>query len=94
VLGKNGPGKTTLLELLLGFTPATSGSVSLFGQDSYRLSGALKARVGFVPQQDDLLGHLRVDEQLPSLPRSVRSGTTSWCAASRARGSSNQRNGS
>jgi ABC-2 type transport system ATP-binding protein len=64
VLGKNGAGKTTLLELLLGFTPAMSGSVSLFGHDSYRLSGALKARVGFVPQQDELLGHLRVDQQL------------------------------
>jgi ABC-2 type transport system ATP-binding protein len=64
VLGKNGAGKTTLLELLLGFTPATSGTVTLFGHDSYRLPGKVKTRIGFVPQQDELLGHLRVDEQL------------------------------
>src|SRR6185295_15062174 len=50
VLGKNGAGKTTLLELVLGFTPATAGDVQLFGYNSYRLPGAAKARIGFVPQ--------------------------------------------
>ena len=50
VLGKNGAGKTTLLELVLGFTPASTGAVQIFGYDSYRLPGAAKARVGFVPE--------------------------------------------
>jgi ABC-2 type transport system ATP-binding protein len=64
VLGKNGAGKTTLLELLLGFTPATAGSAQLFGHDSYRLPGAAKARVGFVPQQDELVNQLTAADQI------------------------------
>ncbi len=64
VLGKNGAGKTTLLELVLGFTPATAGGVQLFGYDSYRLPGAAKARVGFVPQQDELVNQLTAADQI------------------------------
>jgi ABC-2 type transport system ATP-binding protein len=58
VLGKNGAGKTTLLETLLGFSPPTRGSTSVFGEDSMQLSAAAKARIGFVPQQDELIGAL------------------------------------
>lgn len=58
VLGKNGAGKTTLLEILLGFSPPTRGSTGVFGEDSLQLSAAAKARIGFVPQQDELLGAL------------------------------------
>lgn len=64
VLGKNGAGKTTLLELMLGFTPPTSGSIRVFGHDSFRLPGEAKARVGFVPQQDELINQLRGMDQL------------------------------
>jgi ABC-2 type transport system ATP-binding protein len=64
VLGKNGAGKTTLLELLLGFSPVSTGSVQLFGHDSYRLPGAVKSRVGFVPQHDELLEQLTARQQL------------------------------
>jgi ABC-2 type transport system ATP-binding protein len=64
VLGKNGAGKTTLLELVLGFTPATAGSVQIFGYDSYRLPGAAKARIGFVPQQDELVNQLTAADQI------------------------------
>jgi ABC-2 type transport system ATP-binding protein len=55
VLGKNGAGKTTLLELMLGFTPATTGDIEVFGEPSHRLSGTAKAKVGFGPQQDELI---------------------------------------
>jgi len=64
VLGKNGAGKTTLLELVLGFTPATAGGVQLFGYDSYRLPGAAKARIGFVPQTDELVNQLTAADQI------------------------------
>jgi ABC-2 type transport system ATP-binding protein len=64
VLGKNGAGKTTLLELMLGFTPPSAGGVELFGHASYRLPGAAKARLGFVPQQDELLNQLTAADQI------------------------------
>ena len=64
VLGKNGAGKTTLLELMLGFTPPTEGAVRVFGHESHRLPGDAKSRVGFVPQQDELVDHLTVADQL------------------------------
>ena len=64
VLGKNGAGKTTLLELMLGFTPASTGTVRIFGHDSYRMPPDAKARVGFVPQQDELLSPLSAGDQL------------------------------
>ncbi len=64
VLGKNGAGKTTLLELMLGFSAPTSGGVRVLGHDSYRLPGDVKARIGFVPQQDELLEHLTAADQV------------------------------
>ncbi len=64
VLGKNGAGKTTLLELMLGYGMPSSGEVRVFGQQSRDLSGDAKRRIGFVPQQDELLDQLTVAEQL------------------------------
>ncbi|MGB6486965.1 MAG: ABC transporter ATP-binding protein [Steroidobacteraceae bacterium] len=58
IIGKNGAGKTTLMDVLLGFSPATSGSSQLFGHDSFNLPGAIRGRIGFVPQQDELLSML------------------------------------
>ena len=74
VLGKNGAGKTTLLELVLGFTPLSEGHVEVFGHDSYRLPGAVKARIGFVPQQDELIDQLTIGDQL----RVIRSFYENW----------------
>jgi ABC-2 type transport system ATP-binding protein len=64
VLGKNGAGKTTLLELMLGFSPPTAGRVEVFGHPSFRLPGAAKARLGFVPQQDELVNSLTAADQI------------------------------
>jgi ABC-2 type transport system ATP-binding protein len=64
VIGKNGAGKTTLLETLLGFSPPTSGSVQVFAEDPMTMSAATKARIGFVPQQDELLPTLTGRRQL------------------------------
>lgn len=74
LLGRNGSGKTTLLELMLGFTPATAGEVKVFGHDSWRLPGIAKARVGFVPQQDELVNQLSAGDQL----KLIRSFYKTW----------------
>jgi ABC-2 type transport system ATP-binding protein len=64
VIGKNGSGKTTLLETMLGFSPPTAGSISVLGQDPLSMSAATKARIGFVPQSDELLPTLTGKRQL------------------------------
>jgi ABC-2 type transport system ATP-binding protein len=55
LLGKNGAGKSTLMDVALGFALPTQGSCKVFGEDSGRLSAASKARIGFVPQSDELM---------------------------------------
>jgi ABC-2 type transport system ATP-binding protein len=64
VLGKNGAGKTTLLETVLGLTPASSGTTRVFGDESLRLSAKSKERIGFVPQQDELIGAVTGERQV------------------------------
>ena len=51
LLGANGSGKTTLIKCALGLLRATSGSASIFGEDSWSLSATAKARIGYVPQE-------------------------------------------
>jgi len=64
LLGKNGAGKTSLIDVLLGFSPPSSGSCSVFGERSFDLPAAAKRRIGFVPQQDELLDSLTGAQQL------------------------------
>lgn len=64
LLGKNGAGKTTLLETLLGLALPEQGEVRLFGTPSSKIGASEKQRIGFVPQQDELLPQLTAQAQL------------------------------
>ncbi|MFN4116621.1 MAG: ABC transporter ATP-binding protein [Inhella sp.] len=64
LLGRNGSGKTSLLECLLGLRDPQAGQVLLFGQPATRLDDEARARIGYVPQQSDLFEELRADELL------------------------------
>jgi ABC-2 type transport system ATP-binding protein len=64
LLGKNGAGKTSLIDVLLGFSPPSSGSSLVFGESSFTLPATTKRRIGFVPQQDELLDSLTGAQQL------------------------------
>lgn len=64
LLGLNGAGKTTLLETALGFSLPSSGEALLFGQNSTRMDNQTKARIGFVPQRDELLEAMKGEEYL------------------------------
>lgn len=55
LLGKNGSGKTTLLETLLGFAFPSNGKITLWGIDATDIRDEQKQKIGFVPQQDELL---------------------------------------
>jgi ABC-2 type transport system ATP-binding protein len=48
LLGKNGTGKTTTINILNGFLKPTSGNCLMFGENSYKLSPLTKAKVGFL----------------------------------------------
>jgi ABC-2 type transport system ATP-binding protein len=50
LLGTNGSGKSTLIKCLLGLLRLSAGSSRVFGDDSWSLSAATKARLGYVPQ--------------------------------------------
>ena len=48
LLGKNGTGKTTTINILNGFLTPTSGQCLIFGEDSQNLSPKTKERIGFL----------------------------------------------
>ena len=66
ILGHNGMGKTTLLRTLMGYLPATDGSVHFDGEDITRLSPTARARrgIGYVPQGREIFSTLTVAENL------------------------------
>jgi ABC-2 type transport system ATP-binding protein len=67
VLGPNGVGKTTLIEILEGFQSPTSGRVRVLGTDPRaggRTGQAWRARVGLVLQSTSLDHQLTVGEAL------------------------------
>ena len=63
-LGPNGAGKTTTLRMLLGLTPSSGGSLSVFGLPVPEQGRAVRARVGIVPQADNLDPDFTVQENL------------------------------
>jgi ABC-2 type transport system ATP-binding protein len=48
LLGKNGSGKTTTINILNGFLQPRSGQCLIYGEDSQHLTPANKARIGFL----------------------------------------------
>ena len=54
LLGRNGVGKSTLLESMLGLREVSEGEIRLFGQPLDHMDDAMRARIGFVPQQSQL----------------------------------------
>jgi ABC-2 type transport system ATP-binding protein len=62
LLGTNGAGKTSTLEVLEGLTPPTSGFVRVFGQDPYRARRVVRPRTGVMLQEGGLPSDLTVAE--------------------------------
>jgi len=80
LLGRNGAGKTTCMNAIIGFLPPRSGEVRLFGEPIGNLVPEKISRkgVGFVPQGRRIFSSLTVRENL-EVSEQVRPGTgVSW----------------
>lgn len=64
VLGPNGAGKTSTMRMVACASPATEGDLRIFGLDPRTHASAIKARLGVVPQADNLDAELTVRENL------------------------------
>ena len=63
-LGPNGAGKTSTMKMIAATSPVTSGTLRVFGLDPARAGPAIRARLGVVPQEDNLDTELTVEENL------------------------------
>jgi branched-chain amino acid transport system ATP-binding protein len=69
LLGRNGMGKTTLINSIVGVTRYRSGTIRLDGRDITRLPPERRARagVGWVPQERNIFRSLTVHENLTAV---------------------------
>ncbi len=63
-LGPNGAGKTTVMGIIYCFMPPSAGDVKVFGMDVNKNPGEIKARIGVMPQEDNLDPDFSVLENL------------------------------
>src|SRR5438552_2624311 len=64
LVGANGAGKTTLIKHLLGLLRAQSGAVRVFGLDPVADPVGALSLIGYLSEDNDLPGWMRVDELL------------------------------
>jgi len=71
LLGRNGMGKTTLVNSIVGVTRYRSGSIMLAGRDIARLPPEQRALlgIGWVPQERNIFKSLTVEENLTAIAR-------------------------
>jgi ABC-2 type transport system ATP-binding protein len=70
-LGLNGAGKTTILKMLAGLLYPSAGTIRIKGVDAVIDADALRARIGFLPEDPPLYTDMRVGDFLR------------WCGAVR-----------
>jgi len=74
LLGRNGVGKTTTLNTVIGLTRQQGGRILLGGQDITRLSPErrVEAGIGWVPQERGIFRSLTVEENITAVARPGR----------------------
>jgi branched-chain amino acid transport system ATP-binding protein len=82
LIGRNGAGKTTCMNVTVGLLPARTGSVEVFGTDVTRMAPEqIAARgVALVPQGRRVFKNLSVRENLSVAARTPRGGKAFWTA--------------
>ena len=76
LLGRNGTGKTTLMNTLAGATRQHGGTIALGGAALHKLPQHERAAagIGWVPQERNIFKSLTVDENLTAVARPARAG--------------------
>jgi len=71
LLGRNGVGKTTLVNTLIGVTTRHAGRIFVDGEDFTALAPHARANrgIGWVPQERDIFRSLSVEENLTAVAR-------------------------
>ncbi len=64
LLGENGAGKSTAMNILTGFLAPTAGSVTVDGIDLFDDPRAAKRRIGYLPEQPPVYPDMTVGEYL------------------------------
>ncbi|CAN5453757.1 ABC transporter ATP-binding protein [soil metagenome] len=79
LLGRNGTGKTTLINTLAGATRQHAGSITLGGVALHKLASHQRAAagIGWVPQERNIFKSLTVHENLTAVARPGRPGVKS-----------------
>src|SRR5659263_654736 len=74
--GRNGTGKTTLINTRAGATRQHAGSITLAGVALHKLASHERAAagIGWVPQERNIFKSLTVDENLTAVARPGRAG--------------------
>ncbi len=85
LLGRNGTGKTTLINTLAGATRQHAGTIMLGGAELHKMPSHERATagIGWVPQERNIFKSLTVDENLTAVARPARAGraATQWTPA-------------
>jgi len=61
LVGPNGAGKTTAIKILMNIFGPTSGRATVLGMESRRIAGRAFAAIGYVSENQELPGWMRVD---------------------------------
>ena len=64
LLGRNGAGKTTALNLITGYFPPTEGKVRIGGNDMLSDPRACKRMIGYLPEKPPLYDEMSVEDYL------------------------------
>jgi ABC-2 type transport system ATP-binding protein len=64
LLGPNGSGKTTIMKMMTGYMPPSSGTVIVDGYDVLAAPKEVTGRIGFLPEAPPLYPEMRVGEYL------------------------------
>jgi len=75
LVGANGAGKTTLIRHVVGLLKASAGTVRVNGRDPVADPVGVLSRIGFLSEENDLPGWMRVGELIRYTGVSSRAGT-------------------